>query len=212
MSEHAEHFASRAQQTHAARLGIWLFLASETLLFAALVALYIASRAGNVAAFDEGVRHMNLALGSINTFVLLTSSLVVALSLPALRAARPRVAAACTGLAVLMGAAFLVLKLREYQLHWHEGIYPGGRGAFFATHPTHGLGLFFTLYYLLTGLHALHVIAGMAALAWASVAVLRGSITPGREHPLEFVALYWHLVDVVWIFLWPMLYLVGGHA
>lgn len=205
-----EPYATLAQQEGAARLGMWAFLASEALLFAALFALFAGARAEHPATFEEGARHMALGLGTVNTFVLLTSSLVVALALPPLGRGRRRLAIALLLGAIAMGAAFLVIKGVEYARHFREGIYPGGSGAFFSEPPEHGLRLFFTLYYLMTGLHALHVTGGMAALAWAAWRAHRGAIGPGREHPLEFVGLYWHLVDVVWIFLWPLFYLARG--
>jgi cytochrome c oxidase subunit 3 len=207
MIEAAEHFEDLRKQTHAARLGMWAFLSSEALLFAGLFALYAAYRAQYHAEFHAAGEHMEVALGTINTFILLTSSLTVALAVWAVRHERPRLGARMLELTLLFGAAFLVLKGVEYALHFREGIYPG---IYYrnAKLPGFGAHLFFTLYYFMTGLHALHVTAGMAVLVWCLVGVYRARWSPQYHTGLELGAMYWHLVDLIWIFLWPILYLV----
>jgi cytochrome c oxidase subunit 3 len=197
-------------RAYTAKLGMWVFLASESLLFAALFALYGAARAADPEAFAEGIRHMSLSLGTINTFLLLTSSAVVASSVDALERGRRRTAMALISCTIVLGLAFLALKGTEYVQHIHNGIVPGGGTPFFVSHPARGLGIFFTLYYLTTGLHALHVIVGLVVLTWAALQVARRRIDSGRAYPLELATLYWHLIDLVWIFLWPLYYLVRG--
>jgi cytochrome c oxidase subunit III len=208
--EPAEHFEDLARQAHAARLGMWVFLSSEVLFFAGLFALYATYRIEHPAGFGEGVLHNTLALGSTNTAVLLVSSYTIALAVHQLRRGKTRTAAVLTAATLLLGLCFLAIKTTEYMEHFHEGIYPGGVGAFFPAHRVPGIEMFFTLYFCMTGLHALHVIAGMCVLGLLLRKVVRGQILPSASYPLAIGAVYWHLVDAVWIFLWPLFYLVPG--
>jgi cytochrome c oxidase subunit III len=203
----AEQFEDLDKQRDAARLGMWTFLGSEVLLFTGLFALYATYRALYTEEFGMAVAHNDVAIGTINTFVLLTSSFTVALSVHQIRRAEPRRAAALLLFSVLFGLVFLVLKSAEYLEHFRQGIYPGSSYRF-AELPGHGAQVFFTLYFLSTGLHALHVTGGAAVLGWLMVKAWRGAYSPAYHTPLELGALYWHLVDVVWIFLWPCLYLM----
>jgi cytochrome c oxidase subunit 3 len=204
---HLEHFDSFAHQAHAARLGMWVFLSSEILLFAGFFALFAAYRVEHSAAFHEAVRANTKVLGSINTFVLLTSSTLVAGAVEAFREGKRRLSGLMVLATVLLGAVFLALKTTEYLEHFREGIFPGGRGAWFVEHTTQGLPTFWTLYFIATGLHALHIIVGMTILGTLGTQVLRGTLPRSHVHHLELGAIYWHLVDVVWIFLWPLFYL-----
>lgn len=206
----AEHFENLERQSHAARLGTWVFLASEVLFFAGLFGLYAAYRAEQPSGFSLGVEHGALALGSINTCVLLASSYTVALGVHALRRGKRRASALLVGATIALGACFLVVKIAEYAKHIDEGIYPGGAGLFFQEHPDPGAKTFFTLYYCMTGLHALHVVAGMTVLSLLVARVVRRDIEAATSYPLALGAAYWHLVDVVWIFLWPLFYLAPG--
>jgi cytochrome c oxidase subunit III len=203
----AEHFADLRQQTHAARLGMWAFLGSEALLFAGLFALYSSYRAMYHADFHAAGGHMDLAIGSINTYVLITSSLTMALAIWAARVARLRLCALLLGATLLFGAAFLVLKGVEYSHHFREGLFPG---IYYTNRelPQNGAHIFFTLYYFMTGLHAAHVIVGMGVVSWCLLGALRRRWTPANHTGLELGGMYWHLVDLIWIFLWPLLYLV----
>jgi cytochrome c oxidase subunit 3 len=209
--EPAEHFQSHAQQEHAAHLGMWLFLTSEVLLFGALIGLYTAYRLRYGADFAEAANHNNVTIGTLNTFILVSSSFFAAWSVYAVRTARPRLAVRSLAATLLLGLAFLGLKSLEYGEHFAHGIYPG---RFFASHElrSHGANLFFTLYFFMTGLHALHVVGGLVALAVVATLIARGRYTPERHTSLELAVLYWHLVDVIWIFLWPLLYLAGQKA
>lgn len=206
---HAEHFESLAQQAHAARLGMWIFLASETLLFAGLFALYVAYRASYPAEFAEGVQHNARVLGSVNTLVLLCSSYAVASATTAQRFGAKRRAIALLALGAVMGGGFLAIKLSEYASHFREGIHPGGWGHYFVAHPGGGYKVFWTLYFTLTGLHALHVVVGMTLLAWAAWKISREHLPEESEHRVAVATMFWHLVDVFWIFLWPMFYLLN---
>lgn len=202
----AEQFESFEKQEHAGRLAMWVFLASEVLLFAGFFALYAAYRGMYGADFVAGVRHNALWFGTVNTAVLITSSFTVAMGIHAIRAGYPRTAFWMILLTLFFGCVFLVIKTIEYAEHFHHGIYPGSHYAF-AELPTFGAKTFFTLYFLMTGTHALHVIVGMGVLTWCAVVVRRGSWNAERHLGLELGGLYWHLVDVIWIFLWPLLYL-----
>jgi cytochrome c oxidase subunit 3 len=210
MPPHAEHFEDLGRQAHAARLGMWVFLSSEILFFAGLFALYGTYRVEHPEGFGEGVLNNTLALGTTNTGVLLLSSYTIALAVHQLRRGNERVAARLTALTIALGVCFLGIKTTEYLEHFHEGIYPGGVGDSFTTHATPGIAMFFTLYFCMTGLHALHVIAGMSVLTFMLWKIVRGDVTPDASYPLAIGAIYWHLVDAIWIFLWPLFYLVPG--
>lgn len=195
-------YRHRGQREEALRLGMFVFLGSETLLFAGLFALYAGYRAEYPLMFARGVDLNEEWIGSVNTLVLLISSTSAALAELSLRRGRAGTARALLLLTVLLGCVFLGLKGLEYAHHWREGIRPGARYAF-AGLAGPGSSLFFTLYYLMTGLHALHVVAGLVALTWLG---LSARINAGKA--VELAVLYWHLVDIVWIFLWPLLYLI----
>jgi cytochrome c oxidase subunit III len=202
-----EQFEDLDKQAHASRLGMWAFLGSELLLFAGLFALYVGYRAMYPVAFGLAVGHDNVGLGSANTAILITSSFTVALSLHAVRLGRPQWAAGLLVFSVACGMLFLLLKGIEYGQHFREGIFPGV-SYHFAEMPAYGARMFFTLYYLMTGLHAIHVVVGMGLLLWLAWGCRREIYSPASHVRLELGALYWHLVDVVWIFLWPMFYLM----
>ncbi len=161
----AMQFEDLEKQTHAAHFGMWIFLASEVLLFAGLFALYASYRAVFGHEFSAGVAHNNAVIGTSNTAILLTSSLLVALSVYAVRLDRPTMAGRLLLGAIALGLAFLVLKGVEYTQHFHEGIFPGSAYRFEEL-PQAGAKMFFTLYFLTTGLHAIHVTAGLVVLGW----------------------------------------------
>jgi cytochrome c oxidase subunit III len=202
-----EQYQDLDQQAHAARLGMWAFLGSEVLLFAVLFALYAAYRTMYSADFEAAIAHNNLLIGTVNTIILITSSLTVVLALAQVEKDRPLRAGALLAISVCFGLVFLILKGIEYAQHLHEGIYPGA-AYHFAEMPGYGARLFFTLYYLMTGLHALHVIVGMLLLGWIMMGTFTRQYSAPRSIQVELGALYWHLIDIMWIFLWPMLYLM----
>ena len=200
-------YESLEKQGHAVRLGVWIFLGSELLLFAGLFALYAAYRTEYAAAFAEGVHHNELWIGTTNTAVLIVSSFTVAWAVHSARVDRMRRASLMLAISILLGLVFLTLKGLEYSHHFSEGIYPGP--AFSYPGLPAGSRLFFTLYYFMTGLHALHMIGGIAVMAWLAVRVRRRRTTAAYHPELEAGALYWHLVDAIWIFLWPLFYLTS---
>ncbi|HET9626920.1 MAG TPA: cytochrome c oxidase subunit 3 family protein [Kofleriaceae bacterium] len=203
-----EQYDSLPRQHATARLGMWIFLGSESLLFAGLFALYAAYRFTYPAEFHAASQHANVVLGTINTYLLLTSSLTVALAIHATQRGERRRSVVLLAITIGLGLAFLALKAMEYAEHLADGIAPGHYYTFDAI-PAHGAVLYFTLYYLLTGMHALHVTGGLCALAWLAWRTWRGDFSPDAHIALELGGLYWHLVDLVWIFLWPLIYLIG---
>ena len=201
-----DQYVSFGQRHHALRLAMWAFVGSELLFFGGLFTLYAAYRVMWGHDFAEAVHHNTLWYGTVNTYVLLTSSFTVALAVHYTRVARPRTAFYCLTSTMALGVAFLVLKSFEYLQHIHEGALPG-LYYHHAAEPTFGAARLYTLYWMMTGLHALHVIVGLFILGWLSVRAHAGWYTPEHHTHLEIATLYWHLVDLVWIFLWPLLYL-----
>jgi cytochrome c oxidase subunit III len=195
----AHHFPNLRQQEHAARLGMWLFLATELLLFGGLFTAYAVYRFLYPDTFTRASEHLSVAAGTINTVVLITSSLTVALAHHLAEHRRGRTAA--------LLLAFLGIKAWEWTTDFHEGLLPG---RYFASEEPIGVGapMFFTVYFLLTGLHGLHVLIGMTVLAVLMVLCWRGAYDHGYTTPVELGGMYWHLVDLIWIFLYPLLYLI----
>lgn len=200
-------FENLARQADAVRFGIWVFLASELLLFAGLFALYTAYRTEYPAGFAAGVAHSELAIGTINTSLLVISSYTAASALRAIRRDARRAALGWLAATLALGTVFLALKGLEYSHHAAEGALPGVYYAFREL-PGHGGQLFFTLYYFMTGLHVLHLAAAILVLAWLTSRVARRKTTAAYHADLEAGVLYWHLVDCIWIFLYPMFYLL----
>lgn len=203
----AHHFRTVEAQRDAERLGMWLFLATEVLLFAGLFCGYALYRFLYPETFRLASARLDVVLGTVNTVVLITSSLTVALAHHFAHHDRSRLAGALLFLSVLAGVAFLGVKAVEYTHKFHEGLLPG---RFFhagdLTAP--GASMFFTVYFLATGLHAIHVMIGMGVLSWIGARALRNEFHHNHSIPVELAGLYWHLVDLVWIFLYPLLYLV----
>jgi cytochrome c oxidase subunit 3 len=203
----AHHFSSLEVQTDAARLAMWLFLATELLLFGGLFTAYAYYRWLFPDGWREGSHHMSLLLGTVNTFILLASSFFVAMSIHFARVGKSKLIVAMLSIAILCGIAFMVLKAVEYTDHFEHGLFPG-RFLSAADVRQPGTAMFFVLYYLTTGLHAIHVTIGLAVLAVMAVRASRGAFGPYYYTPLDLGGLYWHLVDIIWIFLYPLLYLV----
>jgi cytochrome c oxidase subunit 3 len=200
-------FADLARQADAVRFGIWVFLASELLLFAGLFALYTAYRTEYPAGFAAGVAHAELAIGTVNTSLLAISSYTAASALRTIRRDERRAALGWLGATLALGVAFLALKGIEYGRHAADGALPGAYYAF-ADLPGHGGQLFFTLYYFMTGLHVLHLVAAIAILAWLTARVSGGRTTAAYHADLEAGVLYWHLVDCIWMTLYVLFYLM----
>ncbi len=205
---HAFQFDDADQQREAAGLGMWTFLITEVLFFGGLFTGYTVYRVSYPYAFAEASHHLFEWIGVTNTAVLLISSMLVALAVGAARRGdRRRLVLFLVG-AALLGCAFLGLKSLEYFLDFREGIVPGPLfdGAPFAD-PPHS-ELFFVFYFFMTGLHAIHVTIGIGVLTGVAVLGWRGRYTGGNSNGVEVAGLYWHFVDIVWIFLLPLLYLI----
>jgi cytochrome c oxidase subunit 3 len=188
------------------RLGVWVFLVTEALLFGALLCGYFVYRNRFPAAFVEGSRALDLALGTTNTMVLIASSLTMALAVRGGEVGSRAQQVLFLAATLLLGCVFLAVKAIEYLHKYHEGHLPGR--AFVAA--VEGDQLFFLLYFIMTGVHALHLLAGLGLLLGLAVRAARRPMTRDDDGPLEYVGLYWHFVDCVWILLFPLLYLVGA--
>ncbi len=189
-----------------ARMGMWLFLLTELLLFGGLFIAYAAYRSIHRADFHHAGAELNATLGVANTIVLLTSSLTVALGVHALRRGREPEVPRWTGATILLALCFLGVKAVEWTAKYRHGLFPG-RPELAALPP--GERLFFGLYFATTGLHALHVVAGAVLLAVAAVLVARGRVRRDAPVIAENAGLYWHLVDVIWIVILPLFYLAA---
>jgi cytochrome c oxidase subunit III len=210
----AHHFADLEQQHEAASLGMWIFLATEVMVFGGLFTAYAVYRALFAAEFAAASEHLNPWFGAINTIVLLTSSLTMAMAVHEARFGHRRSLTAYLTLTALLGTAFLVIKGFEYAGDYQDRLVPGL--AFDESEwRTAGLDpnkvkLFLLLYYIMTGLHAVHLIIGIGILVVLTLLARRGWFSPVYYSPVEVSGLYWHFVDVIWIFLLPLLYLVGA--
>jgi len=200
---------------HAGELGMWIFIASEMLFFGGLMLAYAWARAYDPAGFAQASRHTHVLIGTVNTALLLTSSLLVALGTLAAEHDAMRRARFCRNMlagAALIGLLFLALKGVEYGMEWREHLVPGP--GFFATEtgpPLQGAEVFFAFYFVATGLHAIHVAAGVAWLGALGLAFHRHR-TWADGTRTHIAGLYWHFVDAVWVLLYPLLYLVERHA
>ena len=188
-----------------AKLGMWLFLATELILFGGLFILYAVYLARYPHDFSSGARRLSLMSGTINTVVLLTSSMLAAMAVTAVQKDHRRHTLPLLGGTVLCAVIFLVNKYLEWSAKIGHGIYPDSPRL--SSGPV-GESVFFSLYYLTTGLHGLHVLVGAALLVWVAAGVKSGAIHCGDHVVLENSALYWHLVDLVWIFIFPLYYLI----
>jgi cytochrome c oxidase subunit 3 len=203
----AHHFESLEKQTHAARLGMWLFLATEVLLFTALFAAYGVYRFLYPDGFAEASRAIETWIGFVNTLVLVSSSLTVAMGLDAATKGDGRRTALLFGFSVLCALIFLGFKAVEYTHHFQEGQLPGRFYTFEGVHAA-GAPIFFALYFLITGLHGIHVVIGMTVLIVIGTRAYLGYYSPAYHVPVELAGLYWHLVDLIWIFVFPLIYLI----
>jgi cytochrome c oxidase subunit III len=225
----AHQFDDAEQQYTAAELGMWLFLATEVLFFGGLFCLYTVYRIWYHAAFLAGSHHLDVLLGAINTAVLLTSSLCMALGVHSAQSNDRHGTVRYLVLAMLLGVAFLGVKGYEYHEKFVEHLVPGRSFMLAAgeqtptdrlpplvpsratqtTDPEAGqMELFFSFYFAMTGLHALHMIIGVAILGVLAVAAWHGCYSKEYFTPVEMTGLYWHFVDIVWVFLFPLLYLI----
>lgn len=208
----AHQFDDLEQQREASTLGMWAFLVTEIMFFGGLFLGYSVYRFNYPEAFAEGSHHLDVTLGSINTTVLIGSSLTMALAVRGAQLGRRNTAVGSLLLTVLLGCVFLGIKAVEYGHKFEEQLVPGTSFGYSSTQVDPGqLELFFSFYFAMTGLHAFHMIIGIAILLVLVWKTWKGRFTPSYYAPLEMTGLYWHFVDIVWIFLFPLLYLIGRH-
>jgi len=217
----AMHFDSFKQQFEAGKLGVWLFLASEVLFFSGLLAAYAIIRANYPEIFYYGQFFLDWRLGGANTVVLIMSSLFAAWSVRCAQLNQRRGLLFTIVMTILLASAFLVIKYFEYSHKLHNGVAWGSSFAptpeFMAALPEAArtlaapeyVGRFFSVYYLATGLHGIHVLVGIGLYIWIFKRARRGEFSRENFLAVDGVALYWHLVDMIWIFLFPLFYLIG---
>lgn len=188
-----------------ARMGMWLFLFTELLLFGGLFILYSVYRYQYPSAFHLAAKELNTIIGAFNTAILLTSSLTMALSITAIQRNQKSLSIFFQFMTIVLACAFLINKYFEWSAKFHHGIYPGSDKLL---SEQSGQIIFFGLYYVMTGLHGLHVIIGMFLIAFMTRLTSKNIITNESYVKLESAGLYWHLVDIIWIFLFPLFYLI----
>jgi len=242
----AHHFDSYEQQRQSASLGVWVFLVTEIMFFGGLFTAYILYRSKFPEAFIAGSHQLDVTLGTVNTVVLIFSSLTMAMAVRSAQLGKSKAIVAFLVATIVLGSIFLGIKATEYHHKWVEHLIPGEtfhlEEAHIPTHhgkpivsnlPTGIVGasradvalptplpsdiqahtqLFFFLYFAMTGLHAFHMIIGLGLLAWLIRPSWRGRFDANNHNYVEGIGLYWHFVDIVWIFLFPLLYLVGRHG
>lgn len=202
-------FDDAPQQREAAMLGMWAFIATEVLFFGVLFTAYVVCRWSFPLPFVEGCAHLDFSMGTTETAVLLTSGCLVALASREIQLGRARLSATLLAATAMLGIVFLALHGSEYRDEYVEGLMPGLR------YTQHGpdaaqMELFFALYYVITGFHSLHVLIGVVLLLVMAVRTWRGSFSAKYYTPVEVSGLYWGLVDIIWIFAYTALYLVGS--
>jgi len=206
----AGHFQDLEQQREASSLGMWIFLVTEIMFFGGLFLAYTVNRATHPVAFAEASRHLDVALGATNTAVLICSSLTMALAVYASQLGRRKALIGFLITTMALGSVFLIIKGIEYADTFRHHLVPG-RAFAFSGPQAKPAELFFSLYFAMTGLHALHMIIGVGALFVLLVHAWRARYSPEYHTPVEVSGLYWHFVDIVWIFLFPLLYLIDIH-
>lgn len=188
-----------------ARMGMWLFLFTELLLFGGMFFLYSVYRFMNQEEFHIAARELNTIIGMFNTAILLTSSLTMALSIAAIQKNNRNLSVFFQMITILLALGFMINKYFEWTAKFHHGIFPGSEELLAKSQ---GEILFFGLYYVMTGLHGLHVIIGIVLIGFMTRLTLKGIIRQDSYVKLEAAGLYWHLVDIIWIFLFPLFYLI----
>jgi len=212
IAAHQHQFDSAEQQHEVATLGMWVFLVTEVLFFGGLFLAYAIYRWSYPAAFLDASASLDWKLGAFNTFVLIGSSLTMALAVQGAQLGKRRMQVIFLILTILLGATFLGVKAVEYTEKFEHHHVPGPSFHFDeGSDPVHAQ-LFFSLYFAMTGMHALHMVIGIGLLTWLLVLASKGRFSARWYNPVEVVGLYWHFVDIVWIFLFPLLYLLGSHV
>jgi len=206
----AHHFRSAEHEYLTSKEGIWLFMVTEILMFGGLFVGYAIFHNIYPEMFAEGAKYLDWHMGFINTLVLIFSSLTMALGIYFLQKDQPKKAATSLAITILCGAVFMFIKYLEYTHKFEHGIFPGRWLNVEEVHPEHAnLGMYFGFYFCMTGLHGFHVLIGMGLITWLLIRTLRGDFNSKYYTAVEGVGIFWHIVDLIWIFLFPLLYLVG---
>ncbi|MDY7091964.1 MAG: cytochrome c oxidase subunit 3 family protein [Acidobacteriota bacterium] len=226
------HFDSYEQQRQSASLGMWLFIAQEIMFFGGLFTAYLVYRLSNPAIFAVASSELEIKWGGINTAVLILSSLTMALAVRMAQLGKAKKIVAFLVATLILGGTFVGIKYIEYSGKWEHHLVPGENFSFHLTekeigaleyagydlsdpkdyhHVQSRAELFFSIYFAMTGLHALHMLIGMGILIWLIKPAWRGKYDGNNHNFVEGFGLYWHFVDIVWIFLFPLLYLLGRH-
>jgi cytochrome c oxidase subunit 3 len=204
----AHHFDKADTQFDAGRMGIWLFLVTEILFFGGLFCAFAVFRSWYYPDFVEAHHHLDKVMGATNTVVLICSSFTMALGVRSAQEGKKERTTAMLALTILFACIFLVIKYFEYSHKFHEGLLPGQWFHAEGFKTAHA-GIFFAVYFMMTGVHGLHILIGIGLIAWVLMRNQRGEFGSRYYAPVEGVGLYWHLVDLVWIYLFPLLYLIG---
>ena len=219
------HFATEEQQKDSASLGMWLFLAQEVMFFGGMFCAYLIYRYKYFADFGSASQQLNIWLGAINTVVLICSSLTVVLSVRAAQLGKRMALVGWLLLTIVLGVVFLGIKADEYAEKFEKHHVPGASFSYHELLPSqeklppaerqyanpHHAEMYFSLYFAMTGMHALHMIIGVGLFGFLACMAWRGKYGPGYYTPIENAGLYWHFVDIVWIYLFPLLYLIDRH-
>lgn len=210
-AEHLHHFDSAEQQRESASLGMWLFIAQEVMFFGGLFMAYVVYRSFYYEAFAAASHHLDLRYGAFNTAVLITSSLTMALAVHAAQLGSKKGLIGFLIATIALGSVFLGVKVIEYHDKFVHHLVPGASFQFENAALERPAEIFYSLYFIMTGLHALHMIVGIGILLGLIYFAKKGRYTPGYFTPVEMSGLYWHFVDIIWIFLFPFLYLISRH-
>jgi len=201
------HFTEPAQQFEASKIGMWLFLATEILMFGGLFVGFGIMQGRYPEAWASAHHHLNRSLGALNTIVLLISSFTMVMAVAAARASKTKHLVAYLTTTVGLAGVFLIVKYFEYAHKFHEGLLPGKFYAYTGD-SVPGEFMFFSFYFMMTGLHGIHVLLGMIVISWLIIRARRGHFNAQYYTPVDLVALYWHVVDMIWIYLFPLYYLI----
>jgi cytochrome c oxidase subunit 3 len=206
----AHHFENLEQQREAGTLGMWVFLVTEIMFFGGMFLAYLVYRSAFPRMFAEASSQLDLTLGAVNTVVLICSSFTMALAVFGAQVGNRRMLVFFLLLTILLGLAFLGIKSLEYRHKFEHHLFPGSHFRYQGSNAREAQ-IFFGLYFAMTGMHALHMIIGVGLLSVLAWMAKRGRFSPEYFSPVELSGLYWHFVDIIWIFLFPLLYLIGRH-
>lgn len=208
---HQHHFATMEQQFDTSKIGMWLFLATEVLLFGGLFVGFGLMQARYPREFVEAHHHLQRGFGAFNTVVLLFSSWTMVMGVLSAQTNQKKKLVVYLVLTILCACMFLGVKYFEYSHKYHDGLLPGH----YYHHEgdeipnSHGYATFFSFYFMMTGLHGIHILAGIAILTWILIRAMKGEFSSAYYTPVDLVGLYWHLVDLIWIYLFPLFYLIS---